>query len=113
MKYVRWYDEDPYLSPIMKLLEKLPTDVQDSVAQDLLQIIMCHKGTLNDTKIEYLNKNILPSYRRWYDVNPNLHSSIELLKNTDPSTKKEICESVMEFLFQIMVQENLINDTNM
>lgn len=110
MKYVRWYDEDVYLSPVMKILEKLPTEIQDSVAQDLVQIIMCYHGNLNDTRIEYLNKNILPSYRRWYDVNPNLHSSIELLKATDEQTKKEICESVLEFLFQIMVQEQLIND---
>lgn len=110
MKYVRWYNEDAYLSPVMKILEKLPTEIQDSVAQDLVQIIMCYHDYQNDTKIEYLNKNILPNYRRWYDVNPNLHSSIELLKTVDEQTKKEICESVLEFLFQIMVQENMLNE---
>ncbi len=108
MKYVRWYDEDPYLAPIMKILEHLPTEIQDSVAQDLVQIVMSYKNSMNDTKIEYLSKNMLPSYRRWYDINPNLHSSIELLKTADESTKKVICESVLEFLFQIMVQENLV-----
>ena len=110
MKYVRWYDEDPYLAPIMKILEQLPVELQDSVAQDLVQIVMSYKNDTNDTKIEYLNQNLLPNYRRWYDVNPNLHSSIELLKTTDPQIKREICESVIEFLFQIMVQENLIDE---
>ena len=110
MNYVRWYDKDPYLSPVMNLLEKLPVEIQDSIAQDLLQLIMSYQDISHDNKIEYLNQNTLPSYRRWYDINPNLHSSIELLKNTDPQIKKEICESVVEFLFQILLQENLLND---
>lgn len=110
MKYIRWYDEDPYLAPIMKILEQLPPEFQDSVAQDLVQIVMSYQHSLNDVKINYLNENLIPSYRRWYDINPNLHSSIELLKTANPQTKKEICDSVLEFLFQIIVQENLINE---
>ena len=110
MKYVRWYDEDAFLAPIMKILEQLPLELQDSVAQDLVQIVMSYKGELNDSKIDYLNNNLPLSYRRWYDINPNMHSSIELLKTANPQTKKEICDSVLEFLFQIMVQENLINE---
>lgn len=109
MKYVRWYDEDPYLAPIMKILEQLPVELQDSVAQDLVQIVMSYQNNLNDVKINYLNNNLISSYRRWYDINPNLQSSIELLKTADNQTKKEICDSVMEFLFQLMVQEDLIS----
>lgn len=108
MKYIRWYDEDPYLAPIMKILEQLPVELQDSVAQDLVQIVMGYQDNLNDVKISYLNDNLLTSYRRWYDVNPNLQSSIELLKTANSQTKKEICDSVLEFLFQLMIQENLI-----
>ncbi len=110
MKYVRWYDEDPYLSPVMKILEKLPVDIQESVAQDLVQIVMSAHNGQNDTKIEYLNNNLRDSYRRWYDANPNLLSSIEILKTADNKTKKEVCESVLEFLFQILVQEHLIDE---
>ncbi len=110
MEYIRWYDEDPYLSPIMKILEKLPTEIQDSIAQDLVQLVMSLHNGQNDNKIEYLNKNLRSTYRRWYDNNPNLLSSIEILKTADEPTKKEICESVLEFLFQILIQENLIND---
>lgn len=109
MKYVRWYDEDPYLAPIMKILEQLPVELQDSVAQDLVQIVMSYQNNLNDVKINYLNNNLISNYRRWYDINPNLQSSIELLKTADNQTKKEICDSVMEFLFQLMVQEDLIS----
>lgn len=110
MKYIRWYDEDPYLAPVMKILEQLPVELQDSVAQDLVQIVMSHQKELSDIKINYLSENLLSNYRRWYDINPNLHSSIELLKAANPQTKKEICDSVLEFLFQIMVQENITND---
>ncbi len=109
MSYVRWYDEDPYLAPVMRILEQLPVELQDSVAQDLVQIIMSYKDNLNDAKINYLNENLLSNYRRWYDINPHLHSSIEILKTANPQTKKEICDSVLEFLFQIMIQESLIN----
>ena len=110
MKFIRWYDEDPYLAPIMKILEQLPVELQDSVAQDLVQIVMSYQKDLNDVKINYLEKNILSNYRRWYDVNPNMQSSIEILKTANNQTKKEICDSVLEFLFQIMIQENLINE---
>ena len=110
MEYIRWYDEDTYLAPIMRILEQLPPELQDSVAQDLVQIVMGYQNNLNDNKINYLNENLLSNYRRWYDINPNLHSSIELLKTANPQTKKEICDSVMEFLFQLMIQENLINN---
>ena len=110
MEYIRWYDEDPYLAPIMKILEQLPVELQDSVAQDLVQIVMGHQGDLNDLKIDYLNNNLPLEFRRWYDINPHMYSSIELLKTANPQTKKEICDSVLEFLFQLMVQENLINN---
>lgn len=110
MKHIRWYDEDPYLAPIMQILEQLPQELQDSVAQDLVQIVMEHQDQLNDEKISYLSKNLPSSYKRWYDINPNLQSSIELLKTTDTNIKKEICDSVLEFLFQIMIQENFRNE---
>ena len=55
MEYIRWYDEDIYLAPIMKILEQLPPELQDSVAQDLVQIVMGYKDELNDVKINYLN----------------------------------------------------------
>ena len=110
MKYVRWYDEDEFLAPIMKILEQLPSDLQDSVAQDLVQLVMSYGGELNDAKIDYLNNNLPLNYRRWYDVNPHMHSSIEILKAANPQMKKEISNSVLEYLFQIMIQENLINE---
>ena len=107
MKFVRWYDKDPYLSQMMKILEGLPTQIQETIAQDLLQIVMEKQKQNDDGKIAYLNKNLSTQYRRWYDVNPNLLSSMEILRNADEQTKKEICESVMEFLFQILAQEQV------
>ena len=107
MKFVRWYDKDPYLSQMMKILEGLPSTIQADIAQDLLQIVMDKQRHNDDGKIAYLNNNLPPQYRRWYDANPNLLSSIEILKNADEKTKKEICESVMEYLFQILAREQV------
>lgn len=105
MKYVRWYDKDPYLSEMMRILEQLPIEIRNDIAQDLLQIVMDTQKSNDDSKIEYLKNNLLPEYRRWYDENPNLLSSVEILKDSDEATKKEACESVMEYLFQILTKE--------
>lgn len=110
MSYVRWYDLDPYISPIMGMLENMPDELQSVVAQDMLQIVMGYSNSLNDNKIEYLNQNVRPVYRRWYDVNPDLHSSIELLKMADDVAKRDICNDVMQYLMEILLEGSQKND---
>lgn len=111
MRYERWYDKDQYLSPIMKILEQLPADLRAIVAQDLLQNIMNTNNATCDEKIDFLNRNIPPTYRRWYDKDTNLHSAIESLKNMPAKQKKQICEEIIDFLFQLIAnREQTVNE---
>lgn len=104
MEYVRWYDKDIHLHAIVSIFEKLPQEIQDEAAQDLLQIVLTQTSMTCDDKIVYLHQNAPPSYKRWYDKNINLHSAIELLKTCDEKQKKDICQAVLEFLYQISAE---------
>ncbi|MDD3237177.1 MAG: hypothetical protein PHV37_03690 [Candidatus Gastranaerophilales bacterium] len=88
MQYLRWYDKDPVLKEFMNILEALPKDTVNMVAQDFIQIIM-ESGLIDaDYTISMLDKTSPRQYNRWYDKDYNLHTCIELLKNLDEQKKE-------------------------
>jgi len=111
MKYERWYDKDKYLAPVMKILEQLPADMRAIAAQDLLQNIMQTNKSNCDENIDFLSKSVFPAYRRWYDIDPTMHSAVECLKNLPRNEKNQICEEIIDFVFQLIAKRELpVND---
>ena len=106
MKYVRWYDNDPNLSHLMRFLETLNDDIRDEIARDLIQIILSELNTDKDNNLTQLSELKITNYKRWYDQNISLHSAIELIKNLNQEHRDEIVSSIMESVVQILTEYN-------
>ncbi len=82
-KAKRWYENNRYLCAFMRILEDLDPNSQSEVALELMLEVL----TLIDNdkeKFVKLNEQYDPKeHKRWYDSNPNLHASIEILKDLD------------------------------
>ena len=101
--YVRWYDKDPDLSHLMKFIESLNDDIRDSIAHDLIQIILSEIDTNNDVEIYQLGLTNCGNYQRWYDKHATLHSAIEIIRNLNSEKRVEIIQLIMESIVQILV----------
>lgn len=105
MNYVRWYDKDADLSRLMSFIEGVPDDIKDEIAQDLIQIILSEVKTNQDNELFQLSESNVTQYRRWYDKNVHLHSSVEIIKNFDVQKRKEIISLLMESIVQILAEK--------
>ena len=106
MDYVRWYDKDPDLSHLMTFLQGLNDELREEIAQDMMQILMTEVCTDSDDEIHILGESKLTSYKRWYDKDITLHSSIEIIKNLDTEKRKEIISRLRESIVQILTDYN-------
>lgn len=104
MRNIRWYDKDPEVKEFLTFLQNLDINIQQDIAQDLLQIILQETSHNPDWEIGYLNKNKPHKYERWYDKNANLHSAIELIKSLDDVNRKETIGKIMESTFQLLTE---------
>lgn len=101
MPQARWYDQDDNLKLLFQLLQKLPVDAQNTIASEIIQILMQKNIHTDDfiSEIEYI-----PDRHRWYDKSETLHSSVKMLKILSPEERSEVLSEVfstiMEFIHQ-------------
>ena len=100
--YNRWYDKYPQLKQLLSLLEKVPPNYADIIAQDFLQIITAKYKDRFDEVIEKLSVNAPPRYNRWYDKNYDLHTCIEFIKMLDDDEKPELISSLIMSLLSFI-----------
>jgi hypothetical protein len=99
MEFTRWYDKDEQLKALMQTLEHVNDDIKLSVAADLLQMVLESKCPNTDDFIDDLNAEYLPVRRRWYDRFETLHSTVEIIKNTEGDEKRELIKEIMYSIF--------------
>jgi len=99
MEFTRWYDKDEQLKALMQTLEHVNDDIKLSVAADLLQMVLKSKCPNTDDFIDDLNAEYLPVRRRWYDRFETLHSTVEIIKNTEGDEKRELIKEIMYSIF--------------
>ncbi|MBR2525037.1 hypothetical protein IKE67_01085 [bacterium] len=99
---MRWYENNLELSELLSFIETLEYDDKVTVANHLLQILICECGIDLDKEIsEISGKNY--SYSRWYDNFADLSTSMEFLKNLpkskqDYAVKRFMSEIIMSYL---------------
>jgi len=103
-KFIRWYDKNPDLSHFMSFVEKLPEEIQEEIAEDLIQIISNELSINHDVELFQLTQSRVNQYRRWYDNNLSLHSAVEMIKNFDDDLRNTIIHLVMESVVQIVMR---------
>jgi hypothetical protein len=100
--YNRWYDKYPDLKKLLTLLESVPEQYADIIAQDFLQIVMDKYKDKFDDAIKKMSENAPPKYNRWYDKNYDLHTCIEFIKILDDNEKSELINSFIMSLLSFI-----------
>ncbi len=105
MVYKRWYDKYSELNSLLSLLEGIDSNLIDVISQDFLQIIMSKYKDKFDSAMIDLSSTAPKRYNRWYDLNYNLHTSIEFLKTLNDNEKEELINafisSIMSFVTNV------------
>jgi hypothetical protein len=102
MTHSRWYDKDENLKLLFKLLQKLPLAEQNTIASEIIQILM-QKNNHSDEFIS--NLDYIPDRHRWYDKSETLHSAIKMLKNLSPEDRSDVLSEVFATIVEA-IHEN-------
>ena len=87
MEYRRWYDNDPILKEALELLRMKPDDEQIMACDYLLEL---QEQVAKDVieRVAELVSEYSENGQRWYDKDPVLLKSLELLRLAPPKTQR-------------------------
>ena len=97
-QYKRWYDYDPKLSEVIELLKYYQDDLraQAEVFLEKIESIV-GKSTLDN----FYNMVKPIQGKRWYDKDPVISKTIELLRIVPPETQKMAAENFIKALEEL------------
>ena len=98
-QYRRWYDNDPILKEALELLSMATDDEKDDAAKFLLNL----QNEVAKDVIESLYEQIKQYQEhgnRWYDSDPVMQKSIELLRVAPPSVQRKAAKKLLSTLYK-------------
>ena len=105
-KILRWYEKNEYLKAFMKLYEELSLEKQCEIAIDIL----IKSSDMSDRDYSKIIKEVgtynPKNYKRWYDINPNIHIAIESLRDLTETQKEEIIHEFSEKIINLYYAAN-------
>jgi len=103
-EYFRWYDKHKKLKKLLNFFEKLPLDRQETIYQDILQIIFSTSGLSIESSIRsVVNAKDYPQLR-WYDSFSDLTSSLEVIRDLPEMQQETIINAIIDAVYQIFVE---------
>ncbi len=98
---MRWYEKNPELSEILNFIQTLDSEDRDVIAKHLLQIVVNECNIDLDEEISQISEKKY-AYKRWYDGNMDLSTSLEFMKNLskfqqDYVVKRFLSEIIMSY----------------
>lgn len=104
MKNTRWYDKNPDLAQVFEFIQTLDETRQNQVAQDLFQLLVC-EFKIKVNEIISMTAKSKHSFTRWYDKNPDLQISFEIIKGFPPQIQGEIISKVIKTILIMYLEE--------
>ena len=98
VEHKRWYDNDPTVSLMVSMLEKVEEKIQLDCAKLMTNKPKGYGIRISDDDLEETVKNF---FRRWYDKNRVLQEAFEYLKRAPFDFQKGIAFSVIERLQEL------------
>ena len=105
----RWYDRDPLLSKMMKVLKDSDDDFQIKMAINLIKVIIEHHidtdqfQSINDIMMAVKDGHIEKGNARWYDADNTLSTAIQMLENCPVDMQESITK---------VIADKIINEFN-
>ncbi|MCR4881527.1 MAG: hypothetical protein K6A44_06215 [bacterium] len=98
-QYRRWYDNDPVLKEALELLSMATDDEKDEATRFLLNL----QNEVAKDVIESLYEQI-KGYQehgnRWYDKDPVMLKSVELLRVAPPNVQRKAAKKLLSTLYK-------------
>lgn len=99
--YKRWYDHDPLLLEVIELLKNYPDELK-SQAEIFLQKI---EEKVSKDAIEKFYALVKPiNGNRWYDQDPVISRTVELLRVVPPDIQKACAERFINTLKEMGIE---------
>ena len=98
-QYRRWYDNDPVLKEALELLSMATDDEKDEASRFLLNL----QNEVAKDVIESLYEQIKDYHEngnRWYDKDPVMLKSVELLRVAPPNVQRKAAKKLLTTLYK-------------
>ncbi|MCQ2957990.1 MAG: hypothetical protein MJ180_03695 [Candidatus Gastranaerophilales bacterium] len=98
----RWYDRDPLLSKMMKILKNSDDDFQIKMAINLIKVIIEHHidtdqfQTMSDIMAAVNDGHIDKGNARWYDADNTLKTAITMLESCSDEMQRSITKEIAD-----------------
>ena len=108
-QYKRWYDHDPLLMEVLELLRYYQNDLKEQAEMFLSKI----ESQVNKETIDYYYEMIKPMIKgnRWYDHDPVLSKTIELLRIVPQEIQHKAAKNFIEALKKQGITPEIIKHT--
>ena len=105
-EYKRWYDYDPTLMEVIELLRYYPNELH-SQAVIFLEKITAQAG---EETVERFYSMVKPKDggHRWYDKDPVISKSVELLRVVPVNVQKEVAQNFINALNEMGISKEQI-----
>lgn len=107
-EFKRWYDQDPLLMEVMEMLKHYQDDL---VAQAEIFLSRIEAQVGKET-IDSYYESIKPLIKgnRWYDFNPVLSKTIELLRIIPPEQQRKAAQAFIDNLKAQGITPEMVNE---
>lgn len=107
-KYKRWYDHDPVLLQVINILRDYQTELRAQAEVFLLKI----EEKVSKETIDKFYEMVRPANgNRWYDKDPVISKTVELLRVVPPEVQKAAAEHFLKTLKELGIEPNLDGQT--
>lgn len=94
-QYKRWYDHDPVLLKVIDLLKNYQEELKSQAEVFLMKI----EEKVSKETIDRFYEMVKPiNGNRWYDKDPIISKTVELLRVVPPETQKSAAENFIKTL---------------
>ena len=109
-QFKRWYDHDPMLMEVLELLKYYQEDLKSQAELFLLKI----ESQVSKETLDYYYDMIKPMIKgnRWYDGDPVLSRTIELLRIVPPEIQHKAAETFLASLKKQGITPDMIKQTD-
>jgi len=109
-RYKRWYDYDPVLMEVIELLRSYQEELKAQAEVFLTKI----EAQVGKETVEKFYEMVRPKDggNRWYDKDPILSRTIELLRVVPPDVQKKAAQSFLDSLDELGLDRNIVKQSN-
>lgn len=108
-EYKRWYDHDPNLMQILELLRNYQEELK---AQAEIFLEKLEEKVSKET-IDKFYEMVKPiNGKRWYDKDPVISKTVELLRVVPPDAQKAAAENFKKVLVDMGIEHEILHITD-